>query len=146
MADNRGRTTEHRRQRVLFRRRTRPSSSTQYRFTRTIYRNENEKNQIRSHAHALRLFIFSAIPPGRRRRPLWAGGRNPKSAIERLQHPSTPTITNPEPSSYMRPYLSGFITFQSQNARVCFWPRSLHPGRQQRGVPRHNLKISAVTH
>ena len=36
---------------------------------------EYEKNQIKSLAYALRLFIFFAFPPGRRRKPLWAGGR-----------------------------------------------------------------------
>ncbi len=36
---------------------------------------EDEKNQIRSHAYAQRLFLFSAFPPGRR--PRWARGRIP---------------------------------------------------------------------
>ncbi len=42
-----------------------------------IHEDEYEKNQIRSYAHALRRFLFSAFPPGRR--PLRAGGCIPTS-------------------------------------------------------------------
>jgi hypothetical protein len=40
---------------------------------------EDEMNQIRSYAYARLFFLFSAFPPGRRHRPLWAGGRIPTS-------------------------------------------------------------------
>jgi len=41
------------------------------------YEDEDEKNPIRSHSYALRLFLFSTFPPGCRHRPLRAGGRIP---------------------------------------------------------------------